>query len=125
MLKATEAALASLGIPSASSTPQMRELVQLLMDQKQSCLQQLRETRPIDQRIHALIRLEKKQSRDLDECSRKLHEAEATLSKITTQRYSLSRTLAETRRELKALYAQYPNAPPSSDDEGRAAAEDP
>ena len=125
MLKVTEAALSSLGNPSAANSPQMRDLVQMLMDQKQSFLQQLRETRPLDQRLHARIRLEKKQSRDLDECTRRLQEAEAALNKVTTQRSTLSRTLADTRRELKALYAQYPNSPSSSDDEGRATAYDP
>ena len=52
-------------------------LVPLLLDQKQGCLRQLRELRPLDRRMNELLRLEKRQSKELDEFKGLLADAQA------------------------------------------------
>ena len=110
MLRATETALANLGPVTEHSSCQIRDLVQMLLDQKQGCLMQLRETRPLDRRMNELLRLEKRQRKELDEFKDLLGEAKATLERIQLQRISKSRELAITRKELTRLYSQLPAA---------------
>ena len=84
--------------------------MQLLMDQKQGCLRQLRELRPLDRRMNELLCLEKRQSKELDDFKGLLADAHATLDRLRVQRTAKARELALTRKELARLYSQLPAA---------------
>ena len=86
-LRAMGAALVGLGSISSTTSHQVRSMAQLLLDQKkQWCLQQLKESKPLDRRLNELLRLERKQSREIGDISDQIPELQRKIEALRSDR---------------------------------------